>query len=131
MADSDVVQISQGLGKQLIGVVRRDLRRGRRSRDAELDLETPGNKPSRFKEHVVILDEDLDAASHSLTGATSGLATLCKWNTEDEEYTETSQQLTVWNHSESTAHVTDTFGVIRNIDGHWHFFGDCGPMASR
>lgn len=131
MADSDIIQISRGLGNQIVGVVRRDLRRGRRSRDAELEIETPSNKPSRFKEHVVILDEDLAAASHSLTGAASGLATLCKWNTEDEEYTETSQQLTVWNHSERTAHVTDTFGVIRNIDGHWHFFGDCGPMASR
>jgi len=131
MADTDIVQISQGLGKQLVGVVRRDLRRGRRSRDAELDLQTPGNKPSRFKEHVVILDASLAAASHSLTGATSGLATLCKWSTTDEEYTETSQQLTVWNHSEHTSHAANTFGVIRNIDGHWHFFGDCEPMASR
>lgn len=131
MADSDIIQISRGLGNQIVGVVRRDLRRGRRSRDADLELETPSNKPSRFKEHVVILDASLAAASHSLTGATSCLATRCKWNTATEEYTETSQQLTVWNHSEHTSHAADTFGVIRHIDGHWHFFGDCEPMALR
>lgn len=128
---SDIVQISQGFNRQLVGVVRRDMRRGRRSRDAELDLETPGNKPSRFKERVVILDADLAAASHSLTGATSGLATVCKWSVADEEYVETALQLTVWNHSEHANHTVDTFGYARFIDGHWHFFGDCHPMGAR
>jgi hypothetical protein len=131
MADSDIVNISKGFNRQLVGVVRRDLRRGRRSRDAELDLETPGNKPSRFKDHAVILDAALAAATHSLTGASSCLATLCKWSVTDGEYIETDKQLTVWNHSEQTGHAADTFGVIRHIDGHWHFFGDCGPMAAR
>lgn len=128
---SDIVQISQGFNRQLVGVVRRDMRRGRRSRDAELDLETPGNKPSRFKERVVILDADLAAASHSLTGATSGLATVCKWSVADEEYVETALQLPVWNHSEHANHTADTFGYARFIDGHWHFFGDCHPMGAR
>jgi len=131
MADSDVVNISQGFNRQLVGVVRRDLRRGRRSRDAELDLQTPGNKPSRFKDHAVILDDDLPAATHSLTGATSCLATMCLWSKTENEYSETSKQITVWNHSESTAHVLDTFGIARWINGHWHFFGDCEPMAAR
>jgi hypothetical protein len=128
---ADIVHVSQGFNRQLVGVVRRDLRRGRRSRDAELDLETPGNKPSRFKEHVVILDADLPAATHSLTGATSALATVCKWSVDDEQYTETSLQLTVWNHAENANHVTDTFGYTRFINGHWHFFGDCHPMGAR
>lgn len=83
------------------------------------------------QETAVILDADLAAASHALTGATSCLATVCEWSAVDEEYTETDVQITVWNHAEATSHVTDTFGVARIINGHWHFFGDCEPMASR
>lgn len=80
---------------------------------------------------VVILDEDLAAATHALTGASSCLATVCEWSTADEEYTETAKQITVWNHAEATSHVADTFGYARWIDNHWHFFGDCAAMASR
>jgi hypothetical protein len=86
---------------------------------------------SGYKEHAVILDADLPAASHALTGATSCFATVCEWNSADEEYAETAKQITVWNHAEATAHVEDTFGIARWIDGHWHFFGDCEPMAAR
>lgn len=82
-------------------------------------------------EIAVILDDDLNAATHSLTGATSCLATVCRWSNVDQEYAETTHQETVWNHAESTNHVADTFGYARWIDGHWHFFGDCHAMASR
>jgi hypothetical protein len=49
----------------------------------------------------------------------------------DEEYSETTDQITVWNHSESDSYEVDTFGKAEWIDGHWWFFGDCGPMAAR
>jgi len=84
-----------------------------------------------YQEHAVILDADLAAASHALTGATSCLATICAWDSGVSDYIETSRQITVWNHAEATSHVTDTFGIARWIDGHWHFFGDCDPMAAR
>lgn len=83
---------------------------------------------------AVILDEALEVATHALTGATSALATRCDWSVADEEYTEaaaTVDQITVWNHSESDAFEADTFGFAKWIDGHWVFFGDCGPMAAR
>lgn len=83
------------------------------------------------QETAVILDEALAAASHALTGATSGLATVCEWSAVNEQYTETTVQITVWNHAEHTSHVVGTFGVARIINGHWHFFGDCGAMAAR
>jgi hypothetical protein len=87
--------------------------------------------PRQAKPRAFILDEALDVATHSLTGATSCLATRCEWSTEDEEYTETDEQETVWNHSESDSYEADTFGFAIRIDGHWWFMGDCGPMASR
>jgi len=114
---------------QLRDVIRSDRQRKRMS--AEVVEAASKKRPSAFSEHAVILDDDLPAATHSLTGASSCLATVCRWSTVDEEYVETSLQLTVWNHSEHTSHAANTFGVIRNIDGHWHFFGDCEPMASR
>jgi hypothetical protein len=80
---------------------------------------------------AVILDAALDVATHALTGATSALATRCIWSPTDEEYTETEQQITVWNHSESDEYEINTFGKAEWIDGHWWFMGDCGPMASR
>jgi len=83
---------------------------------------------------AVILDAALAVATHSLTGATSCLATRCDWSVEDEEYTEASgdvEQITVWNHSESDSYEVDTFGKAEWIDGHWWFVGDCGPMANR
>jgi hypothetical protein len=80
---------------------------------------------------VVILDAALPAASHSLTGATSCLATVCRWDSDAGEYAETDRQVTVYNHSEVTSHEDDTFGYAEVIDGHLHFFGDCEPMISR
>jgi len=82
---------------------------------------------------VVILDEALAVATNSKTGATSGLATVCYWSDTDEEFAESdpAQQLTVWNHSESSDHAVDTFGVAHWISGHWMFFGDCDAMAAR
>lgn len=79
----------------------------------------------------VIIDAALDVATHALTGATSCLATICEWSPTDTEYTETAQQITVWNHSESQSFEADTFGKAEWIDGHWWFFGDCGPMEAR
>lgn len=84
-----------------------------------------------YQEHAVILDADLAAATHALTGGASCLATVCAWDSGVSDYIETARQITVWNHAEATAHLTDTFGIARWIDGHWHFFGDCEPMASR
>lgn len=83
------------------------------------------------RERIVILDAALPAALNSKTGATSALATICNWNDSTEEYSESSEQLTVWNHSESANHAADTFGSARFIDNHWLFFGDCEAMASR
>lgn len=80
---------------------------------------------------AVILDAALDVATHALTGATSALATRCVWSATDHEYTETTQQITVWNHSESQSFEADTFGKAEWIDGHWWFFGDCAPMGAR
>lgn len=109
-------------------------------RDATSLLQTIETRQAPFVEiaqrpivgqFVVILDADLAAASHALTGATSCLATVCEWNTTDEEYAETAKQITVWNHSENANHVADTFGYARWIDGHWHFFGDCHAMNAR
>lgn len=91
------------------------------------------NEFAPMRERVVILDASLPVATNSKTGATSCLATVCYWSVSDEEFTEADpvQQITVWNHSESTAHAVDTFGIARWISGHWMFFGDCDPMASR
>lgn len=105
--------------------------RGNRRVSKEGDLSGQRKTASRFSEKVVALDAALPAASHSFTGASSCLATVCRWSTIDEIYVETALQLKVWNHSEHTSHAANTFGVIRHIDGHWHFFGDCEPMASR
>jgi hypothetical protein len=97
----------------------------------EMDLAAQGKAASRFPDHAVILDEAMAVAAHALTGATSALATVCKWSAADEKYVETDLQISVWNHSESTAYALDTFGVARMINGHWWFFGDCDPMAAR
>jgi len=80
---------------------------------------------------AVILDAALGVATHALTGATSCLATRCIWSPSAEEYTETTEQLTVWNHSEAQEYEADTFGLARWIDGHWYFMGDCDAMADR
>jgi hypothetical protein len=79
---------------------------------------------------TVILDAALDVATDSKTGATSCLATRLAYSVVDNEYSETDQQVTVWNHSEYVAHEPNTFGQAHWIDGHWIFYGDCGPMAS-
>jgi len=80
---------------------------------------------------AVILDAALGVATHALTGATHCLATRCIWSPADEEYAETTEQLTVWNHSEAQEYDADTFGLARWIDGHWYFMGDCAAMDSR
>ena len=80
---------------------------------------------------AVILDAALPAATHALTGGESCLATICEWSTVDEEFTETENQVTVWNHSESKSYDDDTFGIAKFIQGHWLFFGDCDGMADR
>lgn len=79
----------------------------------------------------VILDAELVAADDARTGGNSVLATICEWDPVSEEYAESTRQLTVWNHSESTTHAVDTFGIARWIDNHWWFFGDCEAMSSR
>jgi hypothetical protein len=98
---------------------------------SEMDLSAQQKATSRFPDHGVILDEELAVATNAKTGATSALATVCKWNIENEEYAETDLQIKVWNHSETTPSSVDTFGFARHIDGHYCFFPDCAPMASR
>lgn len=93
---------------------------------------TAGPRPlGQQADYCVILDDALAFATDSKTGATSGQATICVWDVTAEEYTETETQITVWNHSESTAYSVDTFGVAMWIAGHWWFFGDCSAMAAR
>jgi len=102
-------------------------------RNRQFQNETP--KQGRFiagrDKCAVILDAALDVATHSLTGATSCLATRCGWSQADTEYAEQSVQITVWNHSEFDSYEIDTFGKAEWIDGHWWFLGDCAPMAAR
>lgn len=97
--------------------------------------ESQGNKGPRplgqQADYCVILDAALAVATNSKTGATSALATICTWDVTSNDFTETTTQITVWNHSETTSHGEDTFGVARWIAGHWWFFGDCSEMASR
>jgi hypothetical protein len=112
---------------------------GFRKEDAEALLQGIEPRESEYNENVpwnappiaVIIDAALDVATHALTGATSCLATICQWSDVDEEYSETTDQITVWNHSESDSYEVDTFGKAEWIDGHWWFNGDCGPMAAR
>jgi len=112
---------------------------GFRKEDAEALLQGIEPRESEYNENVpwnappiaVIIDAALDVATHALTGATSCLATICQWSDADEEYTETTDQITVWNHSENQSYEADTFGKAEWIDGHWWFVGDCGPMGAR
>ena len=82
---------------------------------------------------AVVLNANLAAATNSKTGATSGLARVLTWSTTTSRYTESlpAAQITVYNHSESTAHAINTFGKAERIDGHWWFFGDCDAMKTR
>jgi hypothetical protein len=105
--------------------------RGQRRVSTEGDLSGSQRFASRFSEKAVILDAALGVATSSQTGATSALAAIQRWSVTDGEYIETEQQITVWNHSESTAYAADTFGFARFIQGHWCFFGDCAAMAER
>ena len=91
------------------------------------------NEFAPMRDRVVILDAALAVATNSKTGATSCLARVCYWSVSGNTFSEStpSQQITVWNHSETTAHAINTFGIARWIAGHWMFFGDCGAMASR
>jgi len=79
---------------------------------------------------AVILDADLPAATHSLTGATSCLATVCGGTSTAGALGE-GRQVTVWNHSEKANHKADTFGYADPVAGELHFTGDCDPMAAR
>lgn len=78
-----------------------------------------------------ILDGALPAATNAKTGAASATATVCEWDSGTSDYTETSDTVTVWNHSEATSFAEDTFGIARYVNGHLVFFGDCQAMASR
>ena len=88
-------------------------------------------RPGIKNDYAVILDAALSVATNSKTGATSCLATICVWDSPTEQYTETTRQITVWNHSESTGYAINTFGDAKKIDGHFWFFGDCAAMAAR
>lgn len=123
---------SEAFNKQVIETVLQNRRtRGVKTVEDEFTTGTKRLTTSRFREHCVILDAALPAATNAKTGATSCLATICQWSVTDEQYIETDLQILVWNHSESTDHSIDTFGVGKHIDGHYWFFGDCDPMGNR
>jgi hypothetical protein len=79
------------------------------------------------KIRAVILDEEL--AAGTFLAPTSGLSTVCTWY--GTAYTQTTERLTVYNHSTTNAAAVDTPGAAIWIDGHWWFFADCGAIASR
>ena len=79
--------------------------------------------------YAVILDVTLAASTWFVP--TSGLATVCRWSVDDEEYTQTTQRLTVYNHSTTNVAAVDTPGAAIWIDGHWWFFADCDAISSR
>lgn len=118
---------------QLYGEIRETILavRGKRRVSHESVDDPQRRQPSAFTDHAVILDAALAAATNAKTGATSALATVCKWSMTDEEYVETTLQLTVWNHSESKSYEINTIGIAKFLDGHWWFLGDCAGMASR
>ena len=125
----DAVDISRGFARQMQAVVKQQMRTGRDL--PELAQVSEGKKPSAFPDHAVILDAALPAATHALAGAASCLATVCQWNTTTGVYKETDLQVRVWNHSESTSHEIDTFGMAKYQNGHYWVLGDCEPMAVR
>jgi hypothetical protein len=77
----------------------------------------------------VILDQPLPAASNAKTAPSSARATALDW--DGEAYTETEEEVIVWNHSESQSYLPDTFGYAEVIDGHEVFIGDCDAMRDR
>ena len=121
------------IGPEYDGQIRQTIRvvRNMGRTSSEMDLSAQERAASRFSDHAVILDAALAVATNSKTGATSALATVCRWKESTGQYSETDLQITVWNHSESTAHAINTFGAARFINGHYWFFGDCEPMAAR
>lgn len=89
-------------------------------------------RPSRQSAEIaVILDADLSVATNAKTGAASCLATICEWDVSVNDYVETAEQITVWNHSESQEYAENTFGFARVIQSHWVFSGDCEAMVAR
>lgn len=128
---ADGVVMSPAFAAQVVDAVRRNVRSGRsKTVDTDYDKQ-PRVLPSRFRKLCVVLDAALPAATDSMRGASSCLATVCTWSIDDEEYVESDLQVTVWNHSETIDHAIDTFGKAEPIDGHLWFFGDCDAMANR
>jgi hypothetical protein len=78
---------------------------------------------------AVILDQPLSAASNAKTAPSSARAIALDW--DGEAYTETEEEVIVWNHSESQSYLADTFGYAEVIDGHEVFIGDCDAMRDR
>lgn len=77
----------------------------------------------------VILDQPLAAASNAKTSPSSARAIALEW--DGEKYTETEEEVIVWNHSESQSYLKDTFGFAEIIDAHEVFIGDCDAMRNR
>ena len=127
---ADIVHVSQGFNRQLVGVVRRDLRSGRRSRDAELDLETPGNKPSRFRNHQAILLEDLLAAVHPLRDPSTANAVVLKRNVAGD-LVRSALILPIVNRFREISIDRGTYIKIEHIDGEWQpYAADCPSAGS-
>ena len=114
---------------------------------SNLDITTHVNTavvtPSLSREVVCVLDEDMDAATNCFEGTAEKDATVCHWieSASPARYKELLAtgsyrlagdvtQVKVWNHSESTDHAEDTFGMAR-WKRHWWFFGDCDVTTNR
>ena len=120
---ADIVGISKAFNAQLVQTVKAV--RAMRGRE----ITRPNTqKTTKFRIYAVILDEALTGGT--FLAPSSGLATTCRWSVEDGEYTQTELQITVYNHS-SEDHAVDTPGAAILIDGHYWFFADCEPIASR
>ena len=137
----DGLTMSVGLYRQITKVIRRVLLQDGWTRSPD-DGNPRSREATRYRDRAVVLNEALNAATHSFT-PTSAEASRLRWavETDDEDnkvgrYTEHEdpdqrQLITVWNHSTTTDHAADTFGFARWIDGHWCFFGDCEALITR
>ena len=102
----------------------------------KLQKNRPGRIRSQFPIHAVILDEALAGTSAFLDAPTGSVdpstpnATVCTWSKAAGKYTQSEQRIAVANHS-TTNHAIDTPGAAIPINGHYWFFGDCDPIASR
>lgn len=104
----------------------------------------PGGTVFNPPDRACIVDEDIPGTLNSKVPS-FGNVTLLRWDDEAERYYEASDDPSInlsleeeeefetrraANHSEDEI-LKDTFAIIRWIDGHYHIFADCDPIAER